>query len=100
MAQHRTSTSLGPAIATAMKATQNTKTLALVKKWSGRTLGPFVKWTIASVTINKRTHLVTENWIGEAVDMDLTAMKAMKAMKVMKTAMKAMKVMKAMKAKK
>ncbi len=84
-------------MAAAMKVMS--KKLTWTKTWSGRHQGPYLKWTLASVTINRHTLAATENWVAEAVDQNQTAMKAMKVMKAMK-AMKAMQVMKAMKAKK
>jgi hypothetical protein len=83
-------------MAAAMKATKTVKAmktkkpLTWTKKWSGRHEGPYVMWTLASVTIHKRTLVVTEIWTALPINQDLTAMRV-------KTAMKAMKAMKAKK---
>ncbi len=67
-----------------MKAMKANKTMWWTKKWSGFHQGPYVRWTLARVTIDKGTRVVTENWKALAVDEHQTAMKAMKMMKAVK----------------
>ncbi len=71
---------------TAMKAS----TVVWRKSWKGRHTGPWISWTLATLTFDEKHGKVNEVWHGKAHTTAVRAMKAMEAMQGMK-AMKAKK---------